>query len=78
MERHCWRHFKRRDVFALFQNVNIKRVQGDFFLNQIITGHGTIGAYQARLFLTKIPPVCVGYSFEDRSHIIYDCPEWRK
>ncbi|GIX76015.1 hypothetical protein CDAR_443051, partial [Caerostris darwini] len=53
----------------------IKRVQGDFYLNQIITGHGTIGAYQARLF-DKDPSCMCGHSFEDRAHIIYDCPEW--
>ncbi|GIY78339.1 hypothetical protein CDAR_494501 [Caerostris darwini] len=71
-----WRQsLKGRDVFHLYQNVNIKRVQGDFYLNQIITGHGTIGAYQARLF--ERDPSCVcGHSFEDRSHIIYDCPKW--
>ncbi|GIX70933.1 hypothetical protein CDAR_254161 [Caerostris darwini] len=47
-----------RDVFVLFQNVDIKRVQGDFFLIQIISDHGTIAAYQARLF-KKDPLLCV-------------------
>ncbi|GIY87044.1 RNase H domain-containing protein, partial [Caerostris darwini] len=71
-----WSHsIKGRDVYHLFQNVTIKRVQGDFYLNQIITGHGSIGAYQARLF-DKDPSCMCGHSFEDRVHIIYHCPQW--
>ncbi|GIY54782.1 hypothetical protein CDAR_391131 [Caerostris darwini] len=48
-------------------------MQGDFFLNQLITGHGTVGAHQARL-LKKSPSCQCGHPTEDRQHIIYQCP----
>ncbi|GIY54398.1 RNA-directed DNA polymerase from mobile element jockey [Caerostris darwini] len=41
---------KGRSVYELYREVKVSRIQGNFFLNQLITGHGTIGAHQARLF----------------------------
>ncbi|GIY24044.1 uncharacterized protein CDAR_542481 [Caerostris darwini] len=42
---------------------------------RLITGHGTIGAHQARLF-QKSPSCQCGHPTEDRHHIIYQCPLW--
>ncbi|GIY45441.1 hypothetical protein CDAR_71711 [Caerostris darwini] len=51
-----WLHStKGRDVFELYKEVKENRIQGDGFLNQLITGHGTIGAHQARLFKSPLP-----------------------
>ncbi|GIX78257.1 RNase H domain-containing protein [Caerostris extrusa] len=72
-----WRHSQKGETFLLSSECKHQKGSGDFFLNQIITGHGTIGAYQTRLF-DKDPSCVCGHSFEDRSHIIYDCPEWEK
>lgn len=35
-----------RRVFELYPSVSLNRLRGDFYLNQIITGHGTLGPYQ--------------------------------
>ncbi|GIX78352.1 RNase H domain-containing protein [Caerostris darwini] len=71
-----WLHStKGRDVYELYKEAKENRIQGDFFLNQLITGHGTIGIHQARLF-HKSPSCQCGHSTEDRHHIIYQCPLW--
>ncbi|GIY62382.1 uncharacterized protein CEXT_513801 [Caerostris extrusa] len=41
---------KGRAVFEIFDKVNPKRTLGNFFLNQIITGHGAIASYQHKFF----------------------------
>ncbi|GIY73321.1 RNase H domain-containing protein [Caerostris darwini] len=64
-----------REVFELYKEVKENRIQGDFFLNQLITGHGTIGTHQARIF-NKSPSCQCGHPTEDRKHIIYQCPQW--
>ncbi|GIY54769.1 uncharacterized protein CDAR_391051 [Caerostris darwini] len=51
------------------------RVQGDFFLNQLITGHGALAVYQNRFF-GKAPTCDCGNPREDRNHLIFDCPQW--
>ncbi|GIY25043.1 RNase H domain-containing protein [Caerostris extrusa] len=49
---------KGREVFILLPKVNLTRVQGDFFINQLISGHGTLAAYQNR-FLERLQPALV-------------------
>ncbi|GIY89678.1 uncharacterized protein CDAR_84041 [Caerostris darwini] len=66
---------KGRDTFQLFPKINLKRIHGNFYINQVITAHGVIGLYQSRCFNTS--PVCsCGTSDEDRSHIVFQCPQW--
>ncbi|GIY74159.1 uncharacterized protein CDAR_166411 [Caerostris darwini] len=66
---------KGREVFLLLPKVNINRVQGDFYINQLISGHGALAAYQNRFF-GKAAECSCGHPFEDRLHLIYDCPLW--
>ncbi|GIZ01784.1 RNase H domain-containing protein [Caerostris extrusa] len=41
---------KGRAVFEIYEKINPKRTLGNFFLNQIITGHGAIASYQHKFF----------------------------
>ncbi|GIX83521.1 putative 115 kDa protein in type-1 retrotransposable element R1DM [Caerostris darwini] len=66
---------KGREVFTLFPEVKISRIQGDFLINQLITGHGCLGVYQERFFGGSGTCPC-GHPSEDRIHIIFDCPQW--
>ncbi|GIY79614.1 uncharacterized protein CDAR_57131 [Caerostris darwini] len=66
---------KGREVFAILPEVKTSRIQGDFFTNQLMTGHGCIGIYQERFFGKSAACSC-GHILEDRNHIIYDCPQW--
>ncbi|GIX69948.1 RNase H domain-containing protein [Caerostris darwini] len=66
---------KGREVFTFFPEVKTSRIQGDFFTNQLLTGHGCIGVYQERFFGKSAACSCV-HILEDRNHIIYDCPQW--
>ncbi|GIY49462.1 RNase H domain-containing protein [Caerostris extrusa] len=66
---------KGREVFQLCPVINLKRIHGNFFINQIITGHGAIAKHQARFFSAN--PVCFcGTAQEDRDHIIFHCSQW--
>ncbi|GIX78884.1 RNase H domain-containing protein [Caerostris extrusa] len=66
---------KGREVYTLYLEVKTTRIQGDFFINMLITGHGAIASYQARFF--NKPTTCnCGHPLEDRRHIVYDCPQW--
>ncbi|GIY52239.1 hypothetical protein CEXT_417091 [Caerostris extrusa] len=56
-----WQHrwdnsSKGREVFSILPLVKTTRVQGDFYLNLLLTGHGALAKYQAR-FLEKNHPV---------------------
>ncbi|GIY65165.1 putative 115 kDa protein in type-1 retrotransposable element R1DM [Caerostris darwini] len=66
---------KGREVFLLLPRVNVTRVQGDFYVNQLISGHGALAAYQHRFFGKAADCTC-GHTLEDRKHLIYDCPQW--
>ncbi|GIY28940.1 uncharacterized protein CDAR_110161 [Caerostris darwini] len=66
---------KGRSVYDLFTKVNTNRVQGDFFLNQLMTGHGALAKYQERFFGKSANCQC-GHQLEDTYHIVYDCPHW--
>ncbi|GIX68962.1 RNase H domain-containing protein [Caerostris darwini] len=75
-----WQHSwstseKGREVFEIFPLVSAKRLHGNFFLNQIITGLGVIASYQSRFF--KATDICsCGPMKEDRHHIIFVCNKW--
>ncbi|GIX83513.1 RNase H domain-containing protein [Caerostris darwini] len=66
---------KGRAVFEIYGKANPKRILGNFFLNQIITGHGAIASYQCKFFNGSSSCSC-GLSIEDRNHIIYHCSQW--
>ncbi|GIZ00737.1 hypothetical protein CEXT_501801 [Caerostris extrusa] len=57
----------------LLPKVNLTR--GDFYVNQLISGHGTLAAYQNRFFGKAAACTC-GHPLEDRKHLIFDCPQW--
>ncbi|GIY41486.1 uncharacterized protein CDAR_206861 [Caerostris darwini] len=64
---------KGRNVHNLFPKVSVDRIQGDFFLNQLITGHGTLAKYQERFFGKTAICQC-GHHSENTRHVIYECP----
>ncbi|GIX79758.1 retrovirus-related Pol polyprotein from type-1 retrotransposable element R1 [Caerostris darwini] len=67
---------KGRAVHELFPHVCLKRIHGNYFLNQIITGHGDIASYQNKFFNSS--PVCsCGKETEDRHHLIFKCEIWK-
>jgi len=39
-----------RSTYAIIPRISLNRLQQDFFVNQVLTGHGAMGAHQARLF----------------------------
>ncbi|GIY54772.1 uncharacterized protein CDAR_391081 [Caerostris darwini] len=67
---------KGRDVYQLCPTINLNRIHGNFYLNQIITGHGAIGTHQSRFFNAN--PVCLCGAEEDKIHIVYNCKQWTK
>ncbi|GIX84322.1 uncharacterized protein CDAR_49031 [Caerostris darwini] len=76
-----WQHqwstsSKGRAVHELCPLVCSQRIHGNYFLNQIITGHGAIASYQHKFFNSS--PVCsCGREIEDRVHIIFNCEIWK-
>ncbi|GIZ03381.1 hypothetical protein CEXT_40331 [Caerostris extrusa] len=54
--------------------VNLTRVQEDFYVNQIISGHGTLGL--PKQIFGKAAACTCGHSLEVRKHLIFDCPQW--
>ncbi|GIX71144.1 uncharacterized protein CDAR_430821 [Caerostris darwini] len=66
---------KGRAVFELCEKINPKRTLGNFFLNQIITGHGAIASYQHKFFNGSSTCSC-GLSIEDRHNLVYQCTNW--
>ncbi|GIY54065.1 RNase H domain-containing protein [Caerostris extrusa] len=57
---------KGREVFAICRTVSTKRLHGNFFINQIITGHGALASYQERFF-NKTNSCSCGPVIEDRT-----------
>ncbi|GIX66694.1 hypothetical protein CEXT_24571 [Caerostris extrusa] len=51
--RHIFRYWPWK-CLSSSPKVNLTRVQGDFYVNQLISGHGTLAAYQNR-FLSSSP-----------------------
>ncbi|GIY12635.1 uncharacterized protein CDAR_188951 [Caerostris darwini] len=70
-----WTSVKGRAVHMLCPKVNLNGLHGNYFINQIITGHGTIAIYQHKFFSSS--PACnCGKEVEDRDHIIFKCDLW--
>ncbi|GIY23216.1 RNase H domain-containing protein [Caerostris darwini] len=66
---------KGRPVHELCPNISIHRLHGNYFLNQVITGHGAIANYQHKFFSSSTVCSC-GTEIEDREHLIYRCENW--
>lgn len=50
--------------------------KGDFFVNQVLTGHGAFGDHQSCFFRGN--PVCFcGTGNKTISHCVYECSSWR-
>lgn len=63
---------KGRKVFAHFPEISRERVNGDFFLNQIFTGHGAMGPHQERFFGKE--PLCdCLQEVSSEEHLIFRC-----
>ncbi|GBN53948.1 hypothetical protein AVEN_19106-1 [Araneus ventricosus] len=58
-----------------FSKVSLKRVKGDFFINQIYTGHGIFRTYQNRFFNKSIECHC-GEAIGDADHVLLCCKLW--
>ncbi|GIY68081.1 uncharacterized protein CDAR_452981 [Caerostris darwini] len=67
---------KGRPVHELCPLVNTKRLHGNHFINQIITGHGAIAIHQHKFFGATSVCNC-GAQMEDRTHIVFNCELWR-
>ncbi|GIX76558.1 hypothetical protein CDAR_500011, partial [Caerostris darwini] len=67
---------KGREVFDLCPVVSLKRIHGNFYLNQLITGHGALAHYQERFFHKGDVCLC-GKAVEDRLHLVYNCERWQ-
>lgn len=59
-------------VKLFFKKVNLNRLSGDFYLNQIITSPGCFPVHQQRLFGAENDCIC-GNDIGSVNHIIYDC-----
>lgn len=61
-----------REVFAL---VDLRRLKGDFYINQIISGHGVLPTHQHRFFGKPLLCHC-GESEGSRDHVLFHCTLW--
>ncbi|GBM35640.1 hypothetical protein AVEN_244525-1 [Araneus ventricosus] len=72
-----WDHSSKcKQVKKLFDKVDEKRVLGDFYLNQIISGHGAFQIYQNRFF-SKSPLCFCGKDEGTVEHTILKCDAWQ-
>ncbi|GBN35959.1 hypothetical protein AVEN_54231-1 [Araneus ventricosus] len=58
-----------------FSKVSLKRVKGDFYINQVYTGHGIFRTYQNRFFGKSIECHC-GEAVGDAEHVLLRCRLW--
>ncbi|GIY97176.1 RNase H domain-containing protein [Caerostris extrusa] len=67
---------KGRAVFDLCPKVHLKRLHGNFYINQLITGHGALAQYQGKFFCKDEICSC-GKAVEDRIHLVFHCERWQ-
>lgn len=63
---------KGRSVYAHFTKVSLERLEGNFFLNQVYTGHGAIPSYQAK-FHNRTSDCWCGAQNGTLHHLIFEC-----
>ncbi|GBO11169.1 hypothetical protein AVEN_256021-1 [Araneus ventricosus] len=56
----------------IYEKVDTKRICGDFYFNQVLTGHGVFGSFQASMFRKPAERQC-GQNIESVSHVILEC-----
>ncbi len=66
---------KGRWTYTLIRDVSTTRCIGDFFMNQLMTGHGVFPSYQARFFGKDMICNC-GNGIGDVKHIVYYCMKY--
>ncbi|GBN80237.1 hypothetical protein AVEN_84626-1 [Araneus ventricosus] len=55
-----------------YEKVDTKRICGDFYFNQVLTGRGVLDSYQASMFGKSVECQC-GQNIESVSHVILEC-----
>ncbi|GBM06992.1 hypothetical protein AVEN_125227-1 [Araneus ventricosus] len=61
---------------TFYEKVDTKRICGDFYFNQVLSGHGVFGLFHASMF--GKPAECQrGQIIESVSHVILECELWR-
>ncbi|GBN08431.1 hypothetical protein AVEN_128653-1 [Araneus ventricosus] len=72
-----WNSSKKGKVTrSFFSKVCLNRVKGDFYLNQIFTGHGIFRTHQSRFFNKSIGCQC-GRGVGDITHVLLFCHLWK-
>ncbi|GBL78373.1 hypothetical protein AVEN_42892-1 [Araneus ventricosus] len=68
---------KERWTKLFFDRVNLTRVIGNFYLNQIYSGHGDFGEYQGRFFQKSATGRC-SEEIETMEHLVKKCKLWSR
>ncbi|XP_071036474.1 uncharacterized protein [Parasteatoda tepidariorum] len=72
-----WQSSERgRQTYIFFKDPSTKRLQANFYLNQLLTGHGVFGEYQNRLF-NKNPNCTYCGDNQTIEHLILNCPHFQ-
>ncbi|GBO28368.1 hypothetical protein AVEN_11191-1 [Araneus ventricosus] len=58
------------------KKVDAERICGDFYFNQVLTGHGVFGLFQTSMFGKPTERQC-GQNIESVSQVILECELWR-
>ncbi|GBO35083.1 Putative protein in type-1 retrotransposable element R1DM [Araneus ventricosus] len=64
-----------RFLFGIFPEVSFRHCFGDFYINQILTTHGSFPIHQSRFFGKSSLCIC-GLDEGTVSHFIYGCPRF--
>jgi ribonuclease HI len=64
-----------RRTFELINTVSTRRCVGDFYVNQVLTGHGVFAEYQSRFHNKSNICVCQA-AIGSVEHVIYHCNEF--
>ncbi|GBM45799.1 hypothetical protein AVEN_55558-1 [Araneus ventricosus] len=68
---------KGRWTKMFFDRFNLTKVIGNFYPNQIYTGHGVFGEYQGRIFQKTATCLC-GEEIETVEHLVRKCRLWSR
>ncbi|GBO26919.1 hypothetical protein AVEN_67139-1 [Araneus ventricosus] len=60
-----------------FPKVDTKRIKGNFYVNQVYSGHGVFPAHQARFFGKSDTCIC-GREQGTVAHVMKTCDKWNK
>lgn len=68
---------KGRRVFDFYPEVLKTRTKSDFYINQVITGHGALGPHQGR-FYSRDPMCFCHQDVSSAEHVIKQCSNYDK